>query len=241
GMLLVSSDRTVVQRPTDAIEVFDVSGAGDTVAAALALSIAAGLPVETAVAVANVAAGVAVAHVGTYIVTRHDIEKRLDARATGNKKILSQEALERVIAARRASGAKIVFTNGCFDILHSGHVRALAAARQEGDVLIVALNTDDSVRRLKGDTRPINRLADRAEVIAALGCVDYVTDFAQDTPYDLIKLIEPDVLIKGGDYSEDQIVGSDIVKARGGRVVRVAFHQGYSSSGIIEKIAERKT
>lgn len=241
GMLLVSSDKTVVRQPTEAIEVFDVSGAGDTVAAALALSIAADLPVESAVTVANVAAGVAVAHLGTYIVTRHDIEKRLDAQASGNKKILSQDALGKVIAAQRASGAKIVFTNGCFDILHSGHVRALAAARQEGHVLVVALNTDDSVRRLKGETRPINRFADRAEVIAALGCVDYVTGFAEDTPYDLIKLLQPDVLVKGGDYSENQIVGADIVKARGGRVVNVAFHQGYSSSGIIEKITEGKT
>jgi len=237
GMLLVSSDKSVVRRPTEAIEVFDVSGAGDTVAAALALSIVAGLPVETAVAVSNIAAGIAVAHIGTYIVTRHDISQRLDKGASRTGKVLSSDELAKLISARRASGSKIAFTNGCFDILHSGHVRALASARQEADILIVALNSDASVKRLKGPSRPINCFADRAEVIAALGCVDYVTGFSEDTPYDLIRTLQPDVLIKGGDYSEHEIVGADLVKARGGRVVRVDFHQGYSSSRIIEKIA----
>ncbi|CAN2536333.1 Bifunctional+protein+HldE [Methylocapsa aurea] len=237
GMLLVSADGTVIERPTEAIEVFDVSGAGDTVAAALAISVASGWSLEDAVTVSNVAAGIAVAHAGTYVVSRYDIDTRLATRTVLGAKLLSRLALVKLIAARRASGAQIVFTNGCFDILHSGHVRALAAARKEGDILIVALNSDESVQRLKGPTRPINHLADRVEVIAALGCVDFVTEFSEDTPYELIKLLEPDVLVKGGDYATDQIVGADIVIERGGRVVLVQYHEGHSSTQMIDRIA----
>lgn len=239
GMLLVSADGSISSRPTEAIEVFDVSGAGDTVAAALAYALAAGRPIEEAVAFANLAAGVAVAHRGTYVVTRADLERRRAPLRAGPTKILSREALAPILAERRARGAVTVFTNGCFDVLHPGHVRMLAAARAEGDLLVVGLNTDASVKRLKGPTRPINATQDRAEVLAGLAAVDFVVPFDEDTPYELIKALAPDVLAKGADYALEDIVGADIVTARGGRVVAVNFHDGYSSTRTIGKIQGR--
>lgn len=236
GMLLVSADGSTSERPTEALEVFDVSGAGDTVAAALAFAMACGRPIEEAAGFANTAAGVAVAHTGTYVVTSDDIERRLAQGEGSGAKIKSRRHLARLLAARRAAGERIAFTNGCFDVLHPGHVRMLAAARAEGDLLVVGLNSDASVGRLKGPTRPVNAFADRAEVLSGLAAVDFVTEFEEDTPYELIAELQPDVLVKGADYALDAIVGADIVHARGGRVVAVTFHQGHSSTRTIEKI-----
>ena len=239
GMLLAGADGSSAQVPTEAQEVFDVSGAGDTVIAALAIAIDSGASVAEAVTAANLAASIAVSHAGTYVVTARDMAERR-AQAGAASKVLPLETLLPLLAAERRRGRRIVFTNGCFDILHPGHVRMLAACRRLGDVLVLGLNEDASVRRLKGPTRPVNTYADRAEVCAGLAAVDYVVGFEEDTPARLIEAVAPDVLAKGGDYSagalggKAAIVGADFVRARGGQVVAVQFHQGYSSTRIIE-------
>jgi len=151
-------------------------------------------------------------------------------------KQLEPAALQRRLATLRRQGKRIVFTNGCFDLIHPGHVRYLRAAKQLGDVLVVALNSDASVRRLKGPTRPLVRQRDRCEVMAALEMVDFVTVFNEDTPLQLITLLQPDVLVKGGDWTPDQIVGADVVKARGGTVRSLRFAKGYSTTGLVERI-----
>lgn len=236
GMLLVSADGTQHHVPTEAQEVFDVSGAGDTVVAALAVALAAGRSLREAVAEATLAASVAVSHAGTYVVTAADMQARQrGGQAPG--KVLDRPALLAQLRSLRARGRRIVFTNGCFDILHPGHVRMLAACRALGDVLVVGLNEDDSVRRLKGPARPVNRFADRAEVLAALAAVDFVTGFAEDTPLRLVEDVQPDILAKGADYAVDDIVGAEVVRARGGEVVAITFHAGYSSTRIIQAAA----
>ena len=152
------------------------------------------------------------------------------------RKILTRSALRRRLSARRRAGQRIVFTNGCFDLIHPGHIRYLRAARRLGDVLVVGLNSDASVRRLdKGPGRPLVPEDDRAEVMAALDMVDYVSIFAEDTPYELIRSVEPDVLVKGGDWSVDRIVGADLVRARGGRVKSIPFAPGYSTTVLLER------
>lgn len=152
--------------------------------------------------------------------------------------VLDAAALERYVREQRAAGKRIVFTNGVFDILHPGHVRYLRAARAHGDLLIVGLNSDASVRRNKGSDRPINPQGERAEVLAALACVDAVSIFGEDTPADIIRRVQPDVLVKGADWPADQIVGRDTVEARGGRVVLEPVEQGYSTSAIIQRIRQ---
>jgi D-beta-D-heptose 7-phosphate kinase/D-beta-D-heptose 1-phosphate adenosyltransferase len=195
--------------------------------------------VADAVISANFAASIAVSHAGTYVVTAQDMAARL-ARGRSPSKILPLEALLPQLATARQRGRRIVFTNGCFDILHAGHVRMLAACKQLGDLLVLGLNEDVSVRLLKGPARPVNRFEDRAEVLAGLATVDYVVGFPEETPAKLIAAVAPDVLAKGGDYSAESlagpeaIVGADFVRARGGQVVAVQFHQGYSSTRIIE-------
>lgn len=159
---------------------------------------------------------------------------RVDRPASA--RVLSQPDAAASAAGARAGGQRVVFTNGVFDILHPGHVRYLQDARSLGDLLIVGLNADESVRRNKGPSRPINSQDERAEVLAALDCVDAVVIFGEDTPADIIRLIQPDVLVKGADWAEDKIVGRDTVEARGGRVVRIPVEQGYSTTAIVEKI-----
>ena len=155
------------------------------------------------------------------------------------EKILDAEALREALGRLRESGRRIVFTNGCFDLLHPGHVRYLGEARRLGDTLVVALNSDASVRRLgKGSDRPINRQEDRAEVVAGLGDVDFVTFFDEDTPLELIRRLEPEVLVKGGDWQADQIVGADLVRARGGEVHSLPFAPGYSTTDLVERIRQ---
>lgn len=155
-------------------------------------------------------------------------------------KILSQPALKRRLANLRRSGKRVVFTNGCFDLIHPGHIRYLRAARRLGDVLVVALNSDDSVRRLKGPRRPLVPERARCEVVAALEMVDYVTTFSDDTPYALIKDLQPDVLVKGGDWQPDEIVGADVVRARGGLVRSLAYASGYSTTALLKKVQRIK-
>ena len=224
--------------PARAREVFDVSGAGDTVIATLAAGFAAGLPLESAVELANLAAGVVVGKVGTAPIAHHELTALLTpSQQLGDaEKILGREALLARVADWRANGETIVFTNGCFDLLHVGHVTLMEDCRRFGSKVVLGLNTDASVRRLKGPARPVVGERDRARVMAALGAVDAVTLFDEDTPEELIEALVPDVLVKGGDYSVETVVGHEKVLARGGRVEIVPTVEGFSTTGIMRKL-----
>ena len=235
GMTLVNNEETI-HSPAAAIEVFDVSGAGDTVAAALLVAAAGKLELADAVYMANRAAGIVVAKVGTYPVHREELLKDLMTEERKQGKGYRTQSWEEIAALARnwkACGEKVVFTNGCFDILHVGHVTYLEKARNLGKHLIVGLNTDASVRRLKGETRPLVHELDRARVLAALACVDAVVLFDQDTPTELIEQIRPDILVKGGDYTPEQVAGREYA----GEVRIIDFEDGYSTTGVVEKIA----
>lgn len=238
GMVHVGADGQSGAVPTYARDVFDVSGAGDTVLAALALSMARGLSTPEAVRIANIAAGIAVAHTGTHVVTASELQAHLHPKPSSASKLVEIDALEHLLSKHREVRQTVVFTNGCFDILHPGHVRLLDAAKALGSILILGLNSDASVRALKGAGRPINTYRHRAEVLAGLAAVDYVVEFDAPTPLELIKAVEPDVLVKGGDYDVHDIVGYDEVTAGGGRVVALDFHDGYSTTRVIQKIGE---
>ncbi len=235
GMTLVNNEE-IIHSPAAAIEVFDVSGAGDTVAAALLVAAAGKLELSDAVYMANRAAGIVVAKVGTYPVHREELLKDLMTEERKQGKGYRTQSWEEIAALARnwkACGEKVVFTNGCFDILHVGHVTYLEKARNLGKHLIVGLNTDVSVRRLKGETRPLVHELDRARVLAALACVDAVVLFNQDTPTELIEQIRPDILVKGGDYTPEQVAGREYA----GEVRIIDFEDGYSTTGVVEKIA----
>jgi D-beta-D-heptose 7-phosphate kinase / D-beta-D-heptose 1-phosphate adenosyltransferase len=224
---------------TRAREVFDVSGAGDTVIASFALAFAAGADRPAAATIANAAAGVVVGKRGTARLTADELLGALFALQgpTGHRDaILDKAAVTRLVAAWKADGLSVGFTNGCFDILHAGHVSLLHAARSQCDRLVLGLNSDASVRRLKGEGRPVNDEHDRACVLAALASVDAVVVFAEDTPLALIEALKPDILVKGADYRVDQVVGADIVQRAGGRVVLVDIVAGRSTSGTIGKL-----
>lgn len=236
GIVLVSRSGAAVSHPTEALEVFDVTGAGDTVIAALAVGVTEGLSIDTAIDQANVAASIAVSRPGTYVVTRSDLEEKLLFRGQFLTKLISLGILARRIDHARESGARVVFTNGCFDVLHAGHVRLLNFARKQGDILIVGVNSDSSVQRLKGPERPVNDLADRAEVLSNLSAVDYVIAFEDDTPIDLIKALQPDVLVKGNDYTVETVVGADFVHETGGKVVLAPILAGRSTTAILEAL-----
>ncbi len=208
--------------PTVAKDVFDVTGAGDTVISAIAIALVEGKNIKEAIEFANKAAAVAVSHVGCYAVKKEDVQN-LDE----NKKIVSLEKLLEILPRDK----KIVFTNGCFDILHSGHVKYLKKAKSFGDILVLGLNSDESIKRLKGETRPINQFEDRAEVLSSLEAIDYVVGFGEDTPYELIKAIKPDILVKGADYEGKEVVGSDIAK----ETRLVEFVEGKSTTNIIKR------
>lgn len=233
GMLVIESNKPPIEMPTKARDVFDVSGAGDTVMASLACELSAGKSLSFASMKSNIAASIAVAHLGTHIVTLDELEKEVANERFLSKRIITSNELKGLIAQLRAANKKIVFTNGCFDILHTGHVRLFNEARTLGDVLIVGLNSDTSIKVLKGDRRPINSFSSRAEVVLGLEAVNFVIEFDSPTPIDLITEILPDVLVKGGDYKIDDIVGYDVVKANGGEVRSLTYHAGYSTSRIV--------
>lgn len=233
GIMMIPRHGEVVDHPTEALEVFDVTGAGDTIMAALVVGIAEGLSMAAAIDQANLAASIAVSRQGTYVVTRADLEDRLYRRDHSMTKLVPVPVLMQRLARVRQGGARIVFTNGCFDVIHAGHVRLLDHARRLGDILVVGLNSDASVRRLKGPPRPVNGLDDRAEVLSGLASVDHIVVFDEDTPLGLIREIGPDVLVKGGDYSTETIVGADEVTAAGGQVVIVPLLAGRSTSAIL--------
>jgi len=241
GMFLLRESAPPLHVPTEARAVYDVTGAGDTVVAALAMALGGGLEWEVAVRLANAAAGLAVARVGTVAVGRTELLHHLEPVALAGKVLPLGDgaALEMAMGALRRRARRVVFTNGCFDLLHAGHVRFLQAACNLGDALVVGLNSDDSVRRLKGPDRPFNTLEDRAEILAALDCVDLVVPFAEDTPEELIRRVRPEVLVKGADYRDREVVGADFVRGIGGEVRLVELHPGRSTSGLAERIRGR--
>lgn len=220
-------------------QVYDVSGAGDTVIAVLALAEARGVAIETAIELANVAAGIVVSKVGTVPIQREELLGALSQQAAFHmdEKVLQRDRLLSRVSAWRSAGDRIVFSNGCFDILHIGHICLLELARRKGDRLIIGLNSDDSVRRLKGPLRPVVTEQERARVLAALSAVDAVVVFDEDTPLRLIEALRPDVLVKGGDYTEDMVIGAREVRAWGGRVELIPLIGNISTSRLIAKSA----
>lgn len=227
-----------IKLPTLAQEVFDVTGAGDTVLSALGIALALGADIVEAAKFANKAAAVVVAKVGSATVTVQEIIsfENKDGAEDYEDKIVSREYLAKLVKGLKQSGKKVVFTNGCFDILHKGHVKYLSEARKLGDILIVGLNTDASVRVLKGEGRPINNEADRASVLSALGFVDFVSLFGEQTPKELIDELIPDILVKGADYKPEDIVGYDTVTSNGGKVMTIELVEGRSTTKTIERI-----
>lgn len=222
GMTLIERDDTM-HLPAYAREVFDVTGAGDTVIGVLAAAVASGTDLKTAAALANIGASLVVSKLGAAAVSAPELQVALTGKTTFCTGIVNDEQLQQAVREVRAQGKKVVFANGCFDIIHAGHVTYLQMAKQVGDYLIVAVNTDESIKQLKGPDRPINHLDHRMTVLAGLGMVDWVIPFHDETPERLLKLLKPDFLVKGGDYTLDQVVGADIVRAYGGEV-RIMNH-----------------
>lgn len=238
GMALATPGGQVVRLVVREREVFDVSGAGDTVVATLAAALAVGLALGDAARLANAAAGIVVAKRGTTTVHRSDLAaalRGLDIRSAEAKLCTADLALDRVEQWRHL-GQRIAFTNGCFDLIHPGHVALLDQARAAGDRLVVGLNSDASARRLKGPARPVQHEAARASVLASFSAVDLVVIFDEDTPIELIGALRPDVLVKGADYSLDEVVGADLVQGYGGKVVLVELEPGHSTTGTIAKL-----
>lgn len=236
GMTLLRKDEPELHLPTHAQEVFDVTGAGDTVISVLAAALAAGEDLPAATALANLAAGIVVGKLGTASVSVPELRRSVLVGQDAGFGVMSQAQLQIAVEDARSHGERIVMTNGCFDILHAGHVAYLNQARRLGDRLIVAVNDDDSVQRLKGKGRPINPVDRRMTVLAALERVDWVVPFSEDTPERLICEINPDLLVKGGDYKPRDIAGYDCVTRNGGEVVVLDFEDGCSTSDIIETI-----
>lgn len=234
GIALYKDELTIL--PTQAQEVYDVTGAGDTVLASLGFAISCGFSVVEACKFANYSAAVVVGKVGSATATLEEIDEYISSihKSNSDAHIKTFEQIEKISQNYQKHNKKVVFTNGCFDILHVGHVKYLEEAKSYGDVLILGLNSDMSVKRLKGDTRPINTQDDRAYILASLECVDYVVVFDEDTPYELIKVVKPDILVKGGDYKDKEVVGSDIAK----EVRLVEFVDGKSTTNIINKISK---
>ncbi|MDD2698129.1 MAG: D-glycero-beta-D-manno-heptose-7-phosphate kinase [Arcobacteraceae bacterium] len=238
GIAILGENDTIIKKPTVAREVYDVTGAGDTVIASLGYCLAKGIGIEASLEFANLAAGVVVGKLGSATATIEEIEEYKSTlhKSSIESHIKTFKEIEQTVERLKKNGKKIVFTNGCFDILHRGHVSYLDVAKSFGDVLILGLNSDESVRRLKGADRPINNQDDRGFILAALESVDYVVNFSEDTPYELIKIVQPDILVKGADYEGKEVVGSDIAK----EVRLVTFIDGKSTTSTIEKIKNKK-
>ena len=241
GMTLVQKDDQDAHHfPAKAKEVYDVTGAGDTVIATLASSLAAGEDLVTATALANLAAGIVVGKLGTAAINRVELRRATLGDSETGLGVVSEEQLATAMASAKADGERIVMTNGCFDILHSGHVHYLNQARELGDRLIVAVNDDDSVTRLKGPGRPVNSVERRMAVLAGLCAVDWVVSFSEDTPERVISQLLPDVLVKGGDYKVEEIAGGKQVMANGGEVKILGFVDGVSTTGIIDAMVSKQ-
>jgi D-beta-D-heptose 7-phosphate kinase/D-beta-D-heptose 1-phosphate adenosyltransferase len=240
GMVLNHRDGRADLFPTRPRQVYDITGAGDMVLAMLGMVLACGADYGAAIALANVAGGLEVERVGVAPITPDEILRDLlMAERAGGKvagKLRSRADLVREVQARRSLGQRVVFTNGCFDVLHAGHVQYLQEARAQGDLLVVGLNSDSSVRALKGPTRPVHAAEARAAVLEGLESVDFITLFDEGTPLELIQELRPDVLVKGADYRLDEIVGADVVEAHGGRVHLAAVRPGFSTSHILQQL-----
>lgn len=244
GVALFEKGKPMLHIPTEAREVYDVTGAGDTVIAVIAATIAAKQSFADAVKLGNTAAGIVVGKIGTSFVTPEELNTALTshtAKETTQQNIITDyQALKQLVDQHKANNKKVVMTNGCFDLLHPGHITYLQEAAALGDILIIAVNNDDSVKRLKGDSRPINPLNDRMTMLNALKGVDIVTAFTEDTPQNVINVVLPDVLVKGGDYVAEDIVGYQEVTKNGGEVKILSFKDGYSSTRLINKISSNK-
>ena len=238
GMTLLRPNKAELHLPARAQEVFDVTGAGDTVISVLAASLAAGEDFAEATALANLAASLAVGKLGTAAISGPELRRALHSDSASGRGVMSAEQLRSAVEEAKVHGERIVFTNGCFDIIHAGHVGYLAEARKLGDRLVVAINDDASVTRLKGAGRPINPVERRLAVLAGLEAVDWVVSFSEDTPEALLHKIKPDVLVKGGDYSIEQVVGGEFVLSYGGEVRSLDFLDDCSTSAIVEKMRE---
>jgi D-beta-D-heptose 7-phosphate kinase/D-beta-D-heptose 1-phosphate adenosyltransferase len=239
GMLLISENNHV-RFSSLARKVFDVTGAGDTVISFLAAMLGNGSGISIAVETANQAAGIAVGKIGSATVSMNEIQNSSEPKLENNI-FHNINLLKKEIDEKRKNGATLVMTNGCFDLLHSGHIKYLERAKSLGNILVVALNSDESIRELKGENRPINNLNDRAIVLSSLSSVDYVLSFDELTPLKIYKALLPDILVKGGDYSIDEIVGATEVIDSGGKVEIIEFFDGYSSSKVIDQIIEKTT
>lgn len=242
GMMLFMHDGSTHTIDTRAREVFDVSGAGDTVISTLSVAVSSGCDLITSAELANTAAGIVVGKMGTATIYRTDLKAAVHTQdiLTGQSKIYPQDIAVAQVETWQRDGLKVGFTNGCFDIVHAGHVASINDCKSHCDKLIIAINSDDSVRRLKGESRPINQEMDRALLLAELRAVDMVVIFRDDTPLPLLERLRPDVLMKGADYEKEQIVGWELVESYGGKVERIALKDGYSTTNTIKKLQGAK-
>jgi D-beta-D-heptose 7-phosphate kinase/D-beta-D-heptose 1-phosphate adenosyltransferase len=238
GMTLLQKDLPAIHLPTRAKEVFDVTGAGDTVISVLAAALSAGDSLAEATALSNLAAGIVVSKLGTATVSIDELRRAIREQHQVQRGIVDEDALFDLVNESKEHGETVVMTNGCFDILHAGHVAYLEQAKELGDRLIVAVNDDDSVKRLKGPERPVNTMEKRMRMLAALECVDWVVPFYEDTPTRQICRLSPDILVKGGDNDPDKIPGGDCVREAGGEVKVLTYIEGVSTTGIISTIRE---
>jgi D-beta-D-heptose 7-phosphate kinase/D-beta-D-heptose 1-phosphate adenosyltransferase len=235
-MTMVDAEGDYQHIPATPVDVFDVTGAGDTTAAVLAITRALGWSYRNCAQLANVAAGIVVGKSGTATVSGPELARACAAGDSSARGVMSQDQLLAAVTRARSLGERIVFTNGCFDILHAGHVAYLEEARALGDRLIVAVNDDASVTRLKGAGRPVNRIEQRLRVLAGLAAVDWLVEFTEDTPESLLVQLRPEVLVKGGDYAEEEVVGAELVKAYGGEVRVLSLVEDCSTSAILERL-----
>ena len=239
GMMLYQNKEEPVDIDTQAKEVFDVTGAGDTVVSVLGMALAVGFNYKDSAWLSNMAASIVVGKVGTAIITLNEINEYLqEEMLRTSHTILKLEELKKIVSLAKSTGKTIVFTNGCFDIIHGGHIEFLQKAKAMGDLLVVGLNSDESVRELKGEGRPIKSERERANIISALKYVDYITIFDDDTPEEVIREVRPDILVKGDDYKMDEVIGREIVEGYGARVKLIPIVHGLSTTGTVEKILE---
>jgi D-beta-D-heptose 7-phosphate kinase/D-beta-D-heptose 1-phosphate adenosyltransferase len=237
GMALVHRDGRRQMFPTRPRQVYDITGAGDMVLSVLGMALAAGADYDSAIRLANIAGGLEVEKIGVVTVTRDEmLRDLLRSSPSGNQKILEREALRHELESRRRLGQRIAFTNGCFDVLHAGHVQCLQEARAQADLLVVGLNSDAAIKSLKRHGRPVHTQHARAFVLAGLQAVDYITLFDEPTPIALIEMMRPDVLVKGADYRKDEVVGAALVESYGGRVHLAAFQKDHSTTQILQKL-----
>jgi D-beta-D-heptose 7-phosphate kinase/D-beta-D-heptose 1-phosphate adenosyltransferase len=239
GMTLLRPGVPELHLPARAREVFDVTGAGDTVISVLAASLAAGEALPQAVALANLAASIVVAKLGTAVISTPELRRAIQSEQGSERGVLSLEQLQVALEDARAHGERVVFTNGCFDILHPGHAGYLEQARELGDRLVVAVNGDDSISRLKGPGRPINPVDSRMALLSKLESVDWVISFDDDTPAHLLEVLKPDILAKGGDYNKENVVGWELVEGYGGKVEVLTLFDNFSTTSIVEKVLEK--